>query len=132
MLVSALTLSSTVPAGVRVCPGQEITFTCVTEDSPTIAWESFDYIDVGSLLEFGAFNHPGDSRTSPINPDTVATLVGISINKHGEQVLASELRLIPIPQFPISSVSCVHGNGTKSTIVLSVQGELINYHNNLY
>ena len=124
-MVSAPTLSSTVPAGVPVCPGQEITFTCETEGSPTIAWESIDYIDVGSQLEFGAFNHPGVSRTSPINLDTVATLVGSSITEDGEQVLISELHLIALSRFPIFSVSCVHGNGTKNTIAIFVQGKLI-------
>ena len=123
-MVSALTLSSTVPAGNNVCPGEEITFTCMTEGSPTIAWESIDYIDIGSQIEFAVFNHPGDRRTSPINPDTVAILVGSSINQDGEQILISELRLRVLPQFPTFSVSCVHGNGTKNTIAMFIQGEL--------
>ena len=125
MLVSALTINSTVPAGEHVCPEQDITFTCETRGSPTIAWASFDYIDVGSQLEFAVFNHLGDKRISPINPNTVATLVGSSINDDGEQILVSELHLMASSQFPTFSISCIHGNGTESTITIFVQGEFI-------
>ena len=31
---------------------QEVTFTCTTRGSPTLAWSSDHYIGVGSLLEF--------------------------------------------------------------------------------
>ena len=92
-------------------------------DSPTIAWASVDYIDIGSQLEFGAFNMPGDMRISPITHDTVATLVKNRIDEDERQILISELHLIVLPQFPMFSISCFHGNGTGITTNISVQGE---------
>jgi hypothetical protein len=95
------------------------------EDSPTIAFASVDYIDVGSQLEFAAFNRPGDTSTSPINPNTVAALVENSINADRRQILISELRLRVSPQYPTFSISCFHANGTGITItIISVQDEL--------
>ena len=126
VLVSALTLSSTVSARQHVCPGQEVNFTCSTEDSPTIAFASVEYIDIGSQLEFAIFNSPGEMRISPINPETVATLVENSINEDRRQIiLVSVLRLIILPQFPMFTISCFHANGTGITTTLSVQGELM-------
>ena len=127
MLASALTLSSTVPARQNVCPGQVLTFTCSTEDSPTIAFASVEYIDVGSQLEFAVFNQPGKTRISPINPDTNATLVRNSVNENGRRILTSKLRLIVLPQFPMFTISCFHANGTGIATTISVQGELLNF-----
>ena len=104
-------------------------FACSTEDSPTIAWASVDYIDVGSQLEFAAFNRRGDMRTSPINPDTFATLIENRIDEDGRRILISELRLIVLPQLPMFSISCFHANGTGITNTIYVQGELIIYNN---
>ena len=110
-----------------MCPGQEISFMCVTQDSPIIAWGSREYIDVGSLLEFAIFNNPGDKRISPINHDTVATLVNRN-TEDGVQILSSVLRIVASAQFSTFSISCFHGNGTKSSITVFLQGELINYN----
>ena len=124
-MVSALTLSSTAPASNHVCPGEEIVFTCSTVDSPTIAFASMEYIDVGSQLEFTAFNRPGYTRISPVNTDTVAILIENGIDEDGRWILISELHLIVLPQFPMFSISCFHGNGTGITNTISVEGELI-------
>ncbi|MCG8625234.1 MAG: hypothetical protein MJE68_24955, partial [Proteobacteria bacterium] len=127
-LVSALTLSSTAPASNHVCPGQEVIFTCSTEDSPTIAFASVEYIesDEGSQLEFSeSFNMPGDQRISPINPNIVATLVENDIDNNGRLILISELHLIVLPQYPLFSITCFHANGTGITKTISVQGKLV-------
>ena len=124
MLAFALTITSSVPIGGHVCPGQEITFTCVTQGSPTIAWASSEYIDRGSYIEFAVFNRPGDVGISPINPNTIATLVDNKI-EDGAQILRSVLHIIASAKFSIFSISCFHGNGTGDTITLFLQSELI-------
>ena len=125
--VSSQTVTSTVPIGERICPGQVVSFMCMTRGSPTIAWGSREYIDVGSQLEFAIFNNLGEKRTSPIYPDTVATLVNKSV-EDGVQILTSVLHIIASEQFSAFSISCFHGNGSRNTITLFLQGELIYMH----
>lgn len=106
-----------------LCPGEDITFTCVTRGSPIIAWQSDEYIgEGGTQLEFATFNNQGDTDSSSVNPDTVATLTRNS-NEDGVQVLESKLRVITSAEFPDASVTCVHvGTGIKNTTRFHVLG----------
>ena len=111
----------TLQNGQSPCPGEEITFTCVTRGSPVLAWTSDQYIEQGGTqLEFATFDNENETRTIPINPNTVATLTRKAM-ENGEQVLESELRIITVSRFPTFSVSCIHigsGNINETTFQL--------------
>ena len=96
--------------------GEIITFTCVTRGSPILAWTSDQYIEQGGTqLEFATFNNEGETRSSPINTDTVATLTRKAV-ENSQQVLESQLRITTLPSFPTFSVSCIHiGRGEMDT-----------------
>ena len=127
ILTAFATLSSsqevrhTLPDGQSPCPGEIITLTCVTRGSPILAWTSDQYIEQGGTqLEFATFNNEGETRSSPINTDTVATLTRKAM-ENGQQVLESQLRITMLPSFPTFSVSCIHigsGNTNETTFQL--------------
>ena len=112
-------LTSSIPDDNLVCPGEPVTFTCVTKGSSTIAWRSEEYIEVGGTqLQFAVFNNVGDTRTSIVNPNTVATL----INKTNEGVLVSELRIIVQSNIPMSTVTCVTDSGAMNITSFQLTG----------
>ena len=98
-------------------------FTCETRGSPIIAWTSEEYIERGATqLNFATFNSIGATKTSPIHPNTIATLTNNTM-EDGVQVLVSELRIRALSQFLNSSVTCIHiGNGTTNTTMFQVFG----------
>ena len=124
-LSSGQMISSMVVDGESVCLGREINFTCQTSGSQSIAWTSSQYIDPdGSRLDFAQFNTVGQTKPSPINPNTTATLIN-KTNETGIDVLLSELRIIIIPQFDTFSVSCSRDNGIETTISLRLLGKFV-------
>ena len=101
-----------------LCPGEEVVITCETRGSPIIAWTSEEYIERGGTrLVFGTFNGVGDMDTSPVNPNTVATLIR-KANESNVQVLQSKLSIIVSVN---SNVTCM-GNGASTFIRIQVFG----------
>lgn len=106
-----------------VYPQQQVTFTCVTRDSPTLAWRCHDYLGTGSLIEFVLVDTIGESRTvtSPYNSTVTATLTDVDSEN---RVLASTLRIIASPRRPASNVTCINvGQSLRKDITLGVFGK---------
>ena len=104
-----------------LCPGDIVTFTCETRGSPIIAWTSEEYIERGATqLDFATFNSIGTEEISPVNPNTVATLINNTI-EDGVQVLVSQLRIIVSATFSTSTVTCIDiGTGTINPIMIQL------------
>ena len=93
------------PTPNTLCPGEVVTFTCVTHGSPIIAWRSVDYIGT-TQLEFAAANNIGAVDLNQDNT-AIATLTGKNV-VDGVRVLTSKLQITTSSKFPTSSVTCVH------------------------
>ena len=100
------------------CPEQEVIFTCMTRDSPSIAWASEEYIEQGgSTLGFDPLDSVGSIQPSPVNPNTVATLTNrFTDTVDGARVLESRLKIITSSNTPTASVACIHGSGSRATV----------------
>ena len=97
-----------------LCPGEEINITCETRGSPIIAWTSDEYIERGGTqLQLAIFNNVGETRTSPINGNTVATLISNTI-EGGVMVLQSQLRIIASAD---ATVTCINVAAEKSSTI---------------
>ena len=97
----------------NVCHGDVITYTCDTTGSGGIAWKSNEYIGVGNQLEFNVRDFVGDTSTSQVNPDVVATFTrkdGVDI---GNPLLRSQLTLTVSSTFRTHSVTCVYVSNTS-------------------
>ena len=106
-----IVLNSRLSEGQRVCPGDQIVFTCVTNGSASLAWSSDDYIGQGGIqLEFGSYHDPGRiarNRASPIG--TQATLVSKEIAENETQwILESKLDVIVTSDYQIATINCLH------------------------
>ena len=104
-------LSSSLSEGRQACPGDEITFTCLTNGSSSLAWISDDYIGQGGIqLEFASFDSPGRiarNRVSPIG--TQATLVSKEIEENETQgILESQLNIIVTSDYPSPTIKCLN------------------------
>ena len=98
-----------------------MTFTCETRGSPILAWTSDEYIERGGTqLEFATFNDVNDTRISPVNSKTIATLIA-NFEENGVRVLRSTLRIRALSGFLNSSVNCL-GDGTMNTSRILVIG----------
>ena len=106
----------------NLCPGEEVNITCEARESSLIAWASDDYIGAdGVQLEFILFDSIGTTRTSSMNPNTVATLINKTVEE-GVHVLVSQLRIRTMSQFLNSSVTCIDvSSGTWYTITIRVR-----------
>lgn len=118
-------LSSNVSENVPLCPGQEVNFICESRGSPTITWSSNEYIDLGSRLQFAAANPVGDRRIGPIDPNTIATLVNVSRNSDGQDVLVSRLRIIVTEEYLTFSITCSLDNRTNDSVSLQLLGKFV-------
>ena len=115
-------ISSSLPDRQVSCPGEEIIFTCVTRGSAVISWTSDEYIGRGDSLTFSTLDNLGETHTSTINPDVVATFVSDN-NDGGTRVLESQLHIITSLLFPNPSVTCVHSSdSTRHTVSFHVPG----------
>ena len=119
-------LSSSLPEGRGVCPGDEITFTCVTNRSASLAWSSDDYIGRGGIqLEFASFDSPGKiarNRVSPIG--TQASLISKEIKENETQgILESQLNVIVTSDYPNPTINCLNIDaGYKETTSFQLLG----------
>ena len=103
----------------QVCPGKSVTFTCTTNGSSTLAWESDDYIGAGSQFEFRLIDSVGASHS---NFDAVATLIARD-STDGELILTSTLRVISRPNTQNVTVSCRNvGLGRINTSTVPLAG----------
>ena len=106
-----IVLSSRLPEGQRVCPGDQIGFTCMTNGSASLAWSSDDYINRGGIqLEFTSYHDPGRiarNRGSPIG--TQAALISKEIEENETRgILESELNIIVTSDYQIATINCLH------------------------
>ena len=133
MVSSQVVLNSSVPDGElnRLCPSQQIFFTCAVKGSSIITWRSDQYIGTGSAsLQLSGTYSIGFNRTSSLYPSTVAILTG-NRTEDGLQVVESELRLETVVDIFNFSVSCSHANETSKTINLQLLGKFNLPINNL-
>ena len=73
-----------------------------------------EYIEQGgNPIEFGTFHIVGRVLSTPVNPNTIATLTRKN-SDGGVTVLESQLRIVTLSNFQTASVSCVHGNGARN------------------
>ena len=119
-------LSSSLSEGQRVCPGDAISFTCVTNGSASLAWSSDDYIGQGGVqLEFASYHDPGRiarNRASPIG--TQAILVSKEIEENETQgILESQLNVMVISDYQIATIKCLHvDTGSQETTRFQLLG----------
>ena len=120
--VSCQELTSTLSEGNRTCPGEEVTFTCTTRGSSTLAlaWESNEYIGQGDLLQFTQLDRPGMSIASMINENVTATLTK-NTDENGTPILESELRIVADLG---SVVTCTVANGGTARKEFYIAGTL--------
>lgn len=105
----------------NLCPGQEVTITCETRGSETIAWSSDEYIGRAAHLEFSSSEIVGVTKRA-WSSNIVATLAN-NTNENGVTVLVSQLHIIALPGALTSSVTCIHiANGITITITVHVLG----------
>ena len=128
-------LSSSLSEGQRVCPGDAISFTCVTNGSASLAWSSDDYIGQGGVqLEFASYHDPGRiarNRASPIG--TQAILVSKEIEENETQgILESQLNIVVTSDYQITIINCLHVNtGSQETTRFQLLGMLAFCHEQL-
>lgn len=117
---------SPVANGQRLCPGEEITLTCVTRRASTISWRSVDYISSFSsnVLSFPESDTPGRNRSFSEHPSTVATLTSNTM-ENGERVLTSELRITLRSDVPSFTVFCLRDLSFEANTTLRLLGMLI-------
>ena len=90
--------------GKYACPGQEVTFTCITNGSVVVAWSSDDYIGSnGRQLEFARSNFLGARVTSTIDPNTFAELT----MKEDGLVTESQLHITVSQEISSATVTCI-------------------------
>ena len=101
-----------------------LTFSCETQDSHVLAWESSQFIGDGSQIQFASFESIGTTKRSEVNSPVEAMLTRKEV-RNGVQVLASNLTL------PVSLASslkqymivCVNtGLETRNMSVIKVKG----------
>jgi hypothetical protein len=103
----AVELESSFNADRLACPGDVITFTCITRGSPILEWFSEEYIGTGrdrlQILSESTRN------TSSITPDAVAIRINVT-SVSGVTVIVSELRITASTKYPTATVSCSNGD----------------------
>ena len=103
-------LTSTLPMEKRVCPRDEIIFTCTVRGSLTLktlilAWNSTKYVGEDLYLQFTSSSKEGSTRSSMINTNVIATLTNNTV-VNGVPMLESQLRVIVSKDTPTSIVTC--------------------------
>ena len=123
--IENVTISSTISPTHRVCPGEMITFNCVTRGSLITAWLSEEYIGAGGArVEFAAVDI-GESRQ--INQNTMAMLISAEI-VNGTRILTSQLTIMAVSEYQNPSVTCLHvGLLTNATVSFQLLGMFIKF-----
>ena len=105
VITSPMVSLSGTPTG-HVCPGEVITFTCVTNGSSSHAWRSDEYIGEGGIqLEFASYDSPGDIHSNPASSaDTFATLIAVE-----NRTLQSQLHItVAADRSNFTIISCMN------------------------
>ena len=108
-------VSSSLESGQYPCPGQNITFTCVTRRSKVLAWSSDEYIGTGgSQLHSKYVDQEGHVVYSSSVPSTFVTLVS-KTRENGSLILKSQLH-ITVSSTPANITCEAVDVGTKDNI----------------
>ena len=114
----------------RLCPGKNVTITCITRGSLIIIWSSREY--TGHQLELASFNTVGYRINSTENSNTFANLTR-KATEGGMQVLESQLHIIVSDVASTSSVTCINqASGNSSTINFQIIGKSAYYKYNQF
>jgi hypothetical protein len=101
-----------------VCPGEVITFTCVTNGTLSHNWTSDVNEYIVDQLEFAAFHLPGEIRSETL----LASAQLIAVENRTQGIIRSELRLTVAADFPIPNISCLNvDHGPRLTNSTSFQ-----------
>ena len=117
----SVTIASNVSEGETVCPGQTVTFTCVTRGALFVQWVSEDYIGNGDIQVSETI--PFNQRVQRSgNRNVFATLVNRTVEDR-ILVLVSQLHVI-VSSVPLTpSVTCINDfDTTRKTSTFRVQG----------
>ena len=105
--------------------GQTVIFTCNIQSTGTVlSWSSNEYIGLGTL-QFASIDSPGQMKISSSNSTTVATLINTTTDPDtGVTEMVSELQLIALIQYSISSISCrINSHGRANTTSFLTQSK---------
>ena len=129
-------LSSPLSEGQRVCPRDQITFTCVTNGSASHAWSSDEYIGQGGAqLELASYHDPGRMARNWASPiGTQAILVSKEIEENEIQgILESQLNIVVTSDYQITTINCLHvDTGSQETTRFQLLGMLAFCHEQLW
>lgn len=120
-------VTSTLRDGEVACAHSNVTFTCVTRGSSSMAWSSEDYIGPGNTqLGFSTFSRVGATSVSSTFPTTVATFTQKFMDGQ-VQVLVSTLDIVvSSASSSLKSVTCRHNDdGLTNTTSFYVIGIII-------
>ena len=115
-------LCGDLPQASFVCPGEPVTFTCMTVGSPFLAWSSYHYVsETGSSLFFSSLEDMvGTTRTS-LNGASISNLTNVDNN-----VLESTLYFHVSDQYSTSQIICINtASGVNATINFNVGKKII-------
>lgn len=118
-----ISVNSTLPSDHQVCPGEEVSFTCVVQGE-ILSWSSEEYMGSdGEQLEFGTINKPNETSNYS---NTVATLLSIHKSERDGVTIESRLEIIASAKYSTSSVTCndVSANASQSVHFI-VPGEYL-------
>ena len=102
-----------ISAGEIVCPGKEVTFTCVARGSGIITWTSDEYI--GNPIDFNSRDMPGETRRSSVDSNTIATFIESNLEEGNTLVLVSTLQITVSSVSLTPSVTCIHNRSENFT-----------------
>ena len=117
-----IALNSTLIRGNLALPGQRVVFTCVTENSSILEWQSNEHIGTdGDDIQIYSVGSRVNV-TSVTIPTTYATRVSVTM-ENGVTVIVSRLFITASDHFPTSSVTCrINGLGPVKTIFFNTTG----------
>ena len=122
-------LTSSLKDGQRACPGDRITFTCVTNGSASHVWKSDEYIGRGGIqLEFAVYHNPGETRNNGVYPSTArATLIANVRNENSTGgILESDLEITVVADYPTASIVCLDvDSGIPATTSFQLLGKYV-------
>ena len=108
-------LYSNLPQARLVCPGEPLTFTCMTVGSPLLAWSSSHYIsESGTQLSFSKEDMMGTTKLSP-NDASVGNLT--KVNSSDPIILESTLHFNVSDQYSTSQIICINSANDLSTTI---------------
>ena len=105
-------------------PHQRVNFTCTTIGTNIQEWYSEEYITgVDNRIQLHEGRRSGSGRAAN------ATIISIASNELGEKVITSQLSIVVLAQYPVSTISCGNnGHGARKNITFSKS----DYNKNIY